>query len=45
MLELWGSIRSYATSNTTGRPNLYLVMGDVRAGAKVFHSVLPWLAI
>ncbi len=45
LLELWGSIRSYATSNSAGRPNLYLVMGDVRAGAKVFHSVLPWLAI
>lgn len=45
LLELWGSIRSFATSNTTGRPNLYLVMGDVRVGAKVFDSVLPWLAI
>jgi outer membrane protein OmpA-like peptidoglycan-associated protein len=44
-LELWGSIRSFATSNTTGRPNLYLVMGDIRVGAKVPIRLTPWLAL
>jgi len=43
--ELWASIRSFATSNTTGRPNLYLVMGDVRIAGKVPIQLAPWLAI
>ncbi len=34
-VELYGSLASYATSNTSDFPNLLIVLGDVELGAKV----------
>lgn len=44
-LELFGSISSYANSNTAEQPELFQVLGDTLIGGKLHHAVLPWMTV
>lgn len=44
-IEVFGSILSYATTNTGSDPNLVQVLGDTHLGIKGFHWLTPFLAI
>lgn len=40
-LEVYGSLRAYANSNTTERPTLFQTLGDGTLGVKVGHALTP----
>ena len=44
-LELFSSVSAYANSNDREEPRLLQSIGDLYAGAKAFHAVLPWLTL
>ena len=45
LVEVFGSISSFANSNETEDPELFQVLGDTVLGAKVGLWVLPWLSV
>ena len=45
LVEVFGSISSFANSNDTEDPSLFQVLGDTILGAKVGTWVLPWLSV
>lgn len=38
-VEIWGSLQSYANSNTNSDPELFQVLGDIQLGVKGFYQV------
>ncbi|MEM9861063.1 MAG: OmpA family protein [Myxococcota bacterium] len=44
-IEIWGSIQSYANSNSTGDPSLFQVLGDAQIGIKAFYPINNFLTV
>jgi outer membrane protein OmpA-like peptidoglycan-associated protein len=45
LIEVYGALRSYANSNTTGDPELLQVLGDAFLGLKIFGRITPTITI